>query len=484
MLASRARHRSKAGTVILPQSITERTQEAQRLKQDGRHGDALVILRDLAEVYSDNVVVLHNYAASLGDIGRHGEAVEVLKSAFAKGLNAPESWLVYARALAGARQFDAAKQAFLTLLRLKPFDAEAHRDLAQLIWMRTGDQMQALFNINQALEKNPNDWALHMARAKIYGQTGDPKTAYAVLSELAKRSGGAAILETAACNAALALDNFNAAVEHGRRAIDGAPDDAAAATAYASALLSDGRHSQASAIIEKLRERHPLNQLFIALQATVWKLMGDERYEIVMDYEKFVFTSVLETPQGWRSLDHYLSDLIEALDEMHCFEAHPFAQSVKNGSQISSITNADHPAMQAFEEAASGPVMRYLEQLGEGDDPLRKRNTHQFRLHSAWSIKLPATGFHVNHVHPDGWISSACHLRATPPEPGNADAGRIKFGEPGIETQPRIEPARILKPEPGVIVLFPSYMWHGTIPFQSQNTRLTVAADFAPTKSS
>jgi hypothetical protein len=39
-----------------------------------------------------------------------------------------------------------------------------------------------------------------------------------------------------------------------------------------------------------------------------------------------------------------------------------------------------------------------------------------------------------------------------------------------------------VKPAVGKLVLFPSYFWHGTVPFQSQNMRLTVAFDVTPGK--
>jgi hypothetical protein len=38
----------------------------------------------------------------------------------------------------------------------------------------------------------------------------------------------------------------------------------------------------------------------------------------------------------------------------------------------------------------------------------------------------------------------------------------------------------MVRPEVGTLVLFPSYMWHGTVPFTSQQPRLTVAFDLLP----
>jgi hypothetical protein len=39
---------------------------------------------------------------------------------------------------------------------------------------------------------------------------------------------------------------------------------------------------------------------------------------------------------------------------------------------------------------------------------------------------------------------------------------------------------RAVQPVPGRLVLFPSYMWHGTIPFHATTARTTIAFDAVP----
>ncbi|MAC10184.1 MAG: hypothetical protein CL594_05425, partial [Alteromonas sp.] len=44
----------------------------------------------------------------------------------------------------------------------------------------------------------------------------------------------------------------------------------------------------------------------------------------------------------------------------------------------------------------------------------------------------------------------------------------------------RFEGDYAVKPEGGTVVLFPSYMWHGTNAFTTDEHRLTVAFDIIP----
>jgi hypothetical protein len=78
------------------------------------------------------------------------------------------------------------------------------------------------------------------------------------------------------------------------------------------------------------------------------------------------------------------------------------------------------------------------------------------------------------HVHPEGWLSSAFYVRL--PQ-GRGQEGWIKFGEPGTPTASHLGPEHLVQPEPGLLVLFPSTMWHGTVPFPGDETRLTCAFD-------
>jgi hypothetical protein len=61
--------------------------------------------------------------------------------------------------------------------------------------------------------------------------------------------------------------------------------------------------------------------------------------------------------------------------------------------------------------------------------------------------------------------------------------GILSFGAPGMITTPLLEAELSLQPEVGQLVLFPSYFWHGTLPFHSEQPRLTVAFDVVPERS-
>jgi hypothetical protein len=57
-------------------------------------------------------------------------------------------------------------------------------------------------------------------------------------------------------------------------------------------------------------------------------------------------------------------------------------------------------------------------------------------------------------------------------------AGWLKFGEPNRPVA-GVSPERMVEPKAGTLVLFPSHMWHGTVPSEGAE-RLSAAFDIIP----
>jgi hypothetical protein len=123
-----------------------------------------------------------------------------------------------------------------------------------------------------------------------------------------------------------------------------------------------------------------------------------------------------------------------------------------------------------------------MELLGHGTDLTRRRNAMRYRLSGVWSVRLRPQGHHVNHFHGKGWLSSACYIELPATLGARGGEGWLKFGEPSFDSPLKLDPEYFIKPEPGLLALFPSWMWHGTVPFQGQpaDRRLTMAFDVVP----
>ena len=423
----------------------------------------------------------HNLAAAEGDIGRASAAESAARRAIALGLPAAETRLVLARALQSLGRLDEAEETFADALARKPGYADAHRDYAQLVWMRTGAKERALERLDRALKATPRDAALHLIRSVVLEFTGDARGALDAAAVGVQRAPSdpdlllqCAHLESEAGDPerALELASRARAMNVGERAD----------IAQCEALFALGRIDAIDPILDRLQHTLPHNQYVLALRATAWRLQGDARYSHICDYDRLVATRSLEPPAGWSSLPAFLEDVVAELGAMHRFVAHPFQQSVRGGGQLTfSEDDLRRPPIAALFQSISAAVTAHLASLGTGDDPMRARNTGRTAFTGAWSVRLSGGGSHVDHVHPNGWLSSACYL-ALPATIGTAAdrAGWLRLGRPGIRTTPRLDADRFIRPEPGLLALFPAYVWHGVEPFTGDTPRLTVAFDVIP----
>ena len=448
---------------------------ADMAKQAGRLDDSLALSRRLIAARPTSVPARHNLASTLGDLGRAVEAEAVCREAMALGGDAPETWLVLARALQSQNRFEPAEGAYRQALARRPGYGEVLRDLSQLIWMRDADLAAAIAPLDLAIAAAPGDAALRRIKARLLEYAGDAEGAYRTLVAGPLDGPG----ELAAAQACLGLDPQRA-LDHANRAaaLAGAAAPAVMAT-QAECLLALGRPDAALEPIRALRAQEPLNQHVLAHQATAWRMLGDARYAQLYDYDAFVRPFRLATPDGWATLGDYLTDLAAALNRLHRLKTHPVGQSLRGGSQTAApLAQSDDPAIRAFFAAIDAPIRAYMAALGQGDDPLRAHNTGDYRIKGSWSVRLRPNGFHADHIHSDGWLSSACHIEVPPSVEGDGREGWLRFGAPpGL---PHLPAEHHVRPQAGTLVLFPSYMWHGTQPFGGEASRLTLAFDVVP----
>jgi tetratricopeptide (TPR) repeat protein len=452
------------------------------LKGLERPEESLEAYRRAVAVAPQSGVAEHNVAAASGDLMLYPQAEASARRAFAKGLDAAETWLTLGRALQGQDRFDEADHAYREAIRRRPNYADAYRSLTHLIWMRSENLAAAAAPLDVAIGAFPDEIALRLLKSSLYDYAGETAEAYAVLAEALELDPGA-VLHTAAGRASVPLDPLKA-IAHAEAALALAPNEVQAHLTLCEAQLAAGRADDAERTAEGLRRALPRDQHVLAYLATAWRLKGDPRYHELYDYARLVRPWRIDRPDGWSSLSAYLVDLKAALERLHNLRTHPVGQSLRQGTQTGqSLRHSQDPAIQAFFQAIDGPIRAHIAELGNGKDPLRARSLGGYAIKGIWSVRLrPGGGHHVDHIHQEGWLSSACYIDLPPAIEADGRQGWIKFGEPGAPTQPRLGPEHFVKPEPGLLVLFPSYMWHGTVPFSGEASRLTAAFDLLPAK--
>lgn len=462
-------------------SIGLQSLRAAALKALGDKAGSLAQYQAAARLAANDPIAAHNVAAGYADLGRDQDAVAEAERALRLGGRAPETLLVLGRGLQGLRQFDRAKQAFEAALSVRPNYAEALRDLSHLIWMSTGEAAAALAPVDQALTQAKGQGDLLLVKLRLLSHIhGEPAALALARTEIA----------------AIGQDP-RLALEFSWLLLKDAPADALAIAqqlvarfptehlpkkAVVQALLALGEAKAAADLAFELVTEQPNDQQAIADLTSAWRLSGDSHLGDLYDYPAVVQALMIDCPPGWTHLTDFLNDLRISLNSVHLLKAHPIEQSIRGGSQTShNLVTSDDPVIRAFFQAIQGPIRAYRDHLGQGPDLLRRRNAGGHRIDEAWSVRLRPQGFHVDHIHPNGWISSAFYADVPPQvETTNQHEGWLRLGAPPTPTAPILEAGHFVQPKAGLLALFPSYMWHGTVPFGGEASRMSLAFDILP----
>ncbi len=448
----------------------------------GRQQEAVADYRRIVTAAPDNLAAAHALAIALDVVAEPAEAERVARGVLARGHKTAALYNTHARSLIALGDFERAEAALRDCLRLEPRLVDAQSNLARLIWMRTGDSAQATATLDRALQTFANDDALWAAKAAVLQGAGDARAAYACLAAQAARAQAAPALLVRAGLAALEFDPATA-LTLAERALRAIPADTSARKLMVAAQLGIGDARGALPHCDALLASTPDDQYLIALQTTAWRLLGDERYAQYCDYAQLVLPQQLEAPPPWPDLASFFADLKCSLDRLHNPHGHPLLfQSLRHGTETTEdLTRNLDPVIQALFKTFAAPIREYIAHIGCGSDPLRRRNNGSWRFNGSWSVRLRTSGYHHSHVHPRGWISSACYIDL-PDSMADTQSqdGILTFGEPSIATTPALHAEHAVRPTVGMLVLFPSYFWHGTVPFSGEQARLTVAFDVVP----
>jgi hypothetical protein len=221
----------------------------------------------------------------------------------------------------------------------------------------------------------------------------------------------------------------------------------------------------------------------LAMLGTAWRMLGDERDETLSGYDTLVKAYDLEPPEGYSDMESFNAELNAWLDRVHPTTREYLDQSLRNGSQTpDKLFGAGHVLVEKIQQRIREAVGRYIAEMKPDEQhPLLSRRARGFDYTGSWSSRLKDCGFHTNHIHPEGWISS-CYYVALPKavEDTLGRQGWIKFGEPALDVDLKDPIRRAIQPRAGRLVLFPSYMWHGTVPFRDTQPRTTIAFDVVP----
>ena len=430
--------------------------------------EALPLLHDAAALAPDDFTIAHSLAQTSLEAGL--AAVTLFEAALLINPASTEVRLGLTGARFAEGHGDLALDELGAALAHNPGWYGGHRQYAQLSAMlgRSDDALGPLHRTIEAFPDALDPWLLALELTMAAGQH---EAALALTATAAKQHGDVAPIAEFRAAALDELQRAGEAAELFERL--GSPGSVDLAVRRIRHHLRSGNFARA------LREAEPWLATDAATQvwpyvALAWRAKGDPQAAWLEDQAGLVSQIDFDADTIGTA------DLAARLRAIHAKSGRFLDQSVRLGTQTDgSLFARIEPEIVRIRGLLSGAVAEHIAQLPKPDPhhpQLAPRRDQMPRFAGSWSVRLNAEGHHAKHHHPHGWFSSAFYV--TGPDGLTGIEGQLELGGSPAELGLDLAPLRLIEPKPGRLVIFPSTLWHGTLPFKS-GERMTIAFDVA-----
>jgi tetratricopeptide (TPR) repeat protein len=252
------------------------------------------------------------------------------------------------------------------------------------------------------------------------------------------------------------------------KALISAPDDAKIFYALIQRQVENRHLDGALDTCEQFFNAYPRNMRALAFKAFVLNERGEGMAaRQLLDFDHLIQCDLLQDAPGYAAIEELNADLVEFALSHSTLDFEPAQKSTKQGSQTASLQGETAKPIATLRQLIEHNINEYFEtHSGHAPHPYLDSMPAEFSL-DIWATVLNPKGHQKPHFHPGGWLSGVYYpaLPSAMHNNDNATAGHIEFGRPQDQYDFKAKPLiHTIQPEVGLMVLFPSYFYHRTIP--------------------
>jgi tetratricopeptide (TPR) repeat protein len=438
------------------------------------------LLRAALGAEPDRAAAWDDLGRACNNLGRRAEAEACFRRALALAPGEARFHDHLGHVLRALDRLDEAEAAFRAAIARDPAHGPAWRNLGLAQLAR--EDPAAAATLVEAAHRLPTDGAVRSQLGVALQRAGHVAEAEVAHREATRLAPGRpdtwANLAVFLCDAGRREEG----IEAYRRALAISPRDLGVQNQLADALLAAGRAHESLELARATLVQDAGNPAAIAVRAAALQALGRGAEAAgLLAMDAVVRRVPLAAPPGFASVAEFnvaLADFVAAHPSLR-FE--PAGHATRQGGHTRELLSARDPGPAAALAArVAEAAVAYREGLElPPDHPFPGRVPVSPSL-VMWAVVMQESGHQLPHIHPAAWLSGVYYPRLprTVSAAGAGHDGWIEFGRPPAELAGATEPeVRLFRPEEGVLFLFPSYLYHRTLPFPGREPRISVAFD-------
>ncbi len=204
----------------------------------------------------------------------------------------------------------------------------------------------------------------------------------------------------------------------------------------------------------------------------------EDEYNFCKNGFDFVYQKSI--PELAEPNSQFLKDLLSDIENT-AIEVRAQGMIINGKQSAGNLFKRPEASFRRLGDIVKQEFLNYKHQFAGADCELIKSFPNELEFTSSWYVRLRRGGYVDRHIHEVGWISGAVYL-VLPKDKKDPTEGCFEYGLHGDNYPQKHDnfPVGIASPSVGDIVLFPSSLFHRTIPFNSNEERICIAFDLKP----
>jgi len=285
-------------------------------------------------------------------------------------------------------------------------------------------------------------------------------------------------------NALKGLEKLSDAVVAYETALQYNPHSSEAAYSLAATLLAQDNPEAALETASKCLATNRYCQSAIAYKAiALSQLNKNDEWSKLCNYDEMIQKVRLAIPKEYSSVKDFNDNLEQEVRNHSTLTWEPLNRVTHGGAVTKDMLLQPAKVIADFEKTLRNAIDSRIQEIQQDPNhPFSSRVPARYRLTFIASI-LRTQGWHPPHIHESAWLSGVYYVRVplAVTESSVDHAGWLQFGKPDYKLPENYTPdVTVRRPEEGVAVTFPSYFFHGTIPYATDAERIGIAFDIYP----
>ncbi len=372
---------------------------------------------------------------------------------------------------------------FKRLLKQAP-DHPQLLNMCALSLAETGDMRNAQKLLERAVGKNPDHGASWGNLGMFQRQSGKLDSAAQTFDRYRSVTPDSPTAHLGYADACHDLERFAEALPAYEKALDLGTDTMLAWRNLARCHMFEGNWEDALDAADKALAKDPGNSLLLAMKSVAFSELGreDEAARLV-DFDGLIGVMDLAAPEGYADMAAFNEALCAHSRAHPTLEYEPEGKSTMRGHQSTNLAEGDQGPVAPLLQMIEAAVGEYRAAHAiDPAHPFLAQRPDEWDIY-IWATVLNSQGHQAAHLHPSGWLSGVYYAKVPSVVAANPDSedGWIEFGRAAKYPHAQAEhPVKTYQPREGRVVLFPSYFYHRTIPFESDEQRISIAFDLMP----